>query len=300
MGLLLAAARENVMTRVRTKRSSKRRRRGRVLGASVVGVVALGGVTTAAASGLFGGIEATSSATADFDLGPAPAGSTYVYVTVDVLCQPSARYEIDLDHARNPASMTCGKHDDGKPSQLGYEMELLSKGPDHTMTVTTNAEREYTLRAHYRTGLTESQRMSKQREAQEKQREENGRTVKRTHKVPSSDPYNHPAKWPDPYYVNESGMTIGTFDMESTPYDQWPDLVPAEGPGGEHAFTYSGKRGNVVTNPKEAVAYMTWMVRTGQIDPITSGRWSKTYQVFLAQDGRTVLAKSESGSMKEG
>lgn len=296
--VLLATARQNVLNHVATSRSSKRRRRRRLFGAVAVSAIALGGVTTAAAAGWLGGVEATNSATADFDLGPAPKGSTYVYVTVDLVCQPSATYEIELDHSKNPASVTCGKSDDGRPTQLDYEFELLDKGPNHTVTVTTNVEREYTFRGHYRTGLTNNQRLDIDMKAKEAQREENSRTVQRTDKVPSSDPYNHPAAWPDPYYVNASGMTIGTFDRWTTPYDQWPDLMPAVGPNGEHAFTYSGKRGHV-DDPDEADDYMEWMVSSGQLDPIKSGRWSKSYTLYLAEDGKTVLAKQESGSFKQ-
>lgn len=148
-----------------------------------------------------------------------------------------------------------------------------------------------------RTGLTENQRLNVKMKALEAQREENARTVQRTDKVPSSDPYNHPAAWPDPYYVNENGMTIGTFDRATTPYEQWPDLVPIEGPDGLHAFTYSGKRG-YVDNPDEAVAYMNWKVETGQMDPMKKGRWSKTYTILLAEDGVTVLAKQRAGSVR--
>lgn len=294
---LLSTAKAHVLSTVATSRSSRRRRRLRLLGGLAAGAIALGGVTTATATGLFGGVEATDTKTADFDLGPAPVGATYVEVTVDAVCQPSARYEIDLDHAKNPASMTCGKKDDGRPSQLSYELELRDKRPTHTVTVTTNVERKYSFRAHYRTGLTENQRFSLKMKALEAQREENARRVQRTDKVPSSDPYNHPAAWPDPYYVNENGMTIGTFDQMTTPYEQWPDLTPIEGPGGLKAFTYSGKRGFAV-NPDEAVAYMKWQVDTGQMDPMKNGRWSKTYLVYLAEDGKTVLAKQRAGSVR--
>lgn len=300
MQRLLASAKENVLVTVVSSRSSRRRRRVRLLGGLAAGAIALGGVTTAAATGLFGGVEATATKTADFDLGPAPAGTTYVFVTVDAVCQPSARYQIDLDHAKNPVSMTCGKRDGERPSQLSYEMELRNEGPEHTVTVTTNVERKYSFRAHYRTGLTQNQRGNLQLKADEKQRAENARTVERTDRVPSSDPYHQPAAWPDPYYVNENGMTIGTFDRRTTPYEQWPDLVPEEGPNGEQAFTYSGKRGWIVKNPTEAVAYMKWKVETGQMEPMKNGRWSKTYTVYFAQDGTTVLAKQRAGSVREG
>lgn len=300
MQQLLAAAKQNVLLTVGAVPSSRRRRRRvRVLGGLAAGAIALGGVTAATATGLFGGVEATAVTTADFDLGPAPAGATFVEVTVDVSCQPSARYEVDLDHAKNPTSLTCGKNDDGRPSQLRHEIELLDDGPDHTVTVTTNVERQYSFRAHYRTGLTDQQRLHLQHQADDAQRAENARTVERTDKVPSSDPYQHPAAWPDPYYVTENGMTIGTFDERTTPYEQWPDLVPIEGPDGLQAFTYSGKRGWVVKNPTEAVAYMAWQVETGQMEPMTPGRSSKTYTVFLAQDGTTILAKRLDGSVRE-
>lgn len=298
MHAILAAAKAHVLREATRSRSSARRYRRRTFGAIAIGAIALGGATTAAATGLFGGIEASDTRTATFDLGPAPAGSTFVYVTLDAVCQPSARYEVDLDHARNPASMICGEDDDGRPGQLGYEFELVSGGPDHSVTVTTTVERAYTLRAHYRTGRTQNQQLNDRMKELEDQRAENSRTVERTDKIPSTDPYHHPAAWPDPYYVNENGMTIGTFDRDTTPFDQWPDLVPVEGPKGQESFTYSGKRGYLVLAGDDAVRYSDWLVETGQSDPVKPGRWTKRYLVYLEEDGTTVIARRYAGSSK--
>lgn len=293
--VVVASARADVLRQIAASRSSSRRKRGRLFGVIAVGAIALGGVTTATATGLFGGVESTGTKTSDFSLGPAPAEATYVEVTVDAVCQPAAKYEIDLDHAKNPASVTCGKKDNGRKTQLDYEFELIEPGPDHTVTVTTNVERKYRVRAQYRSGLTDNQRLNLRMDAQEKQREQNAR-VKRTDEVPSDDPYHFPAKWPDPYFVNENGMTIGIFDQWTTPYDQWPDLTPARTPDGRPAFTYTNKRGHV-EDPEGAVEYMDWLVETGQLQPFKgNGKWRKSYTVYLAEDGVTVLDKVESGS----
>lgn len=268
-----------------------------VAGGFVVGAVTIGGAAAAATSGLFGGVEAVGTTTSDFDLGPAPAGSTYVEVTVDVACRPGSEYGIDLDHADNPAQLLCEKN--SGPSQLQYEFELPpGSGPEHTATVSTNVDDTYTFRAHYRSGLTQHQKFQRRLDAEDEARDEAARTVKRTTKVPSSDPYNHPAVWPDPYYVNENGMTIGIY-QERTPYDQRPDLVPAQAPNGEPAFTYSDKRNFLVPeNPSGAVAYMDWLVETGQTEKPVPGKWSTHYRVYVAEDGKTILARTPSGSSK--
>lgn len=295
---LLSAAKAQVMADV-SQTSAARKRRFRLLGASVVAVVGLGGVTAVGATGFFGDVQETHSTTADIDLGPAPKGSTYVQVTLDLVCEGSARYEIDLDHADNPASLTCGKRDDNRPSQLREEFELIATSPDHTVTITTNVKRKYVVRAHYGTGLSEQQRFEAAQREIDRQRDLNGRLVERTTKVASSNPFDHPAAWPDPYYVNENGMTIGTF-TQVTPYDQRPDLVPRRTPDGREAFVYSSKRNDVVKNPKQAGEYMDWLVETGQLEPFRPGRWRKSYVVYLALDGKTMLTRIESGSVKDG
>jgi hypothetical protein len=95
---------------------------------------------------------------------------------------------------QEPISVECDEAD--KLAQISYQFELTRRSGIHTLTVGTKHPGRYTIRAFYRSGLTDIQRLDAQEAAKDKadkaERTKNA-AVSRTRKLPSTDPFNHPA-----------------------------------------------------------------------------------------------------------
>lgn len=249
LDLLLEQTRREVMRHVAAGRSARRRRRIRMVGFVLAAVLGLGGVTAATAAKFWVREDAPRTVTTFISLGEAPADSRVVDVKVRYVCEPGVRFDFGI----NPSAKFTGLRDSGvicsrdgarKPAKQTVAFDLCTRVKPDTeffLAVSTDSDRPVRATAKFAAGPSLQERYDPDYKGDDggiplpTQCVDHSVPVDRPSKEPSDDPWNHPAVWPEPYYVNENGMTIGMWTM-NTPDREVPDLWPATGTHGEKGF----------------------------------------------------------------
>lgn len=251
---LLDESRLEVMGRVTSSRSARRRTRMRLAGVGLAATVGLGGVTAAAATTLWEREDAPRLTTTYISLGKAPADARVVDIEIRYTCRPGVRYEFAInprtDHAGlRGRSIICSRTGDERTQKDEFAFDLCTRdkpGTEFSLVVSTDAGRPVEATGTYSRGPTEQERSDPDYQAPEgtiamsTDCVDHDKPVERPDTEPSDDPWGHPAVWPERYYVNENGMTIGMYGPD-TPDAEIPDLMPAKGTRGEKGFFEVGK-----------------------------------------------------------
>ncbi len=246
---LLEQSRQQVMRHVTRRSSARRRTHRRFAGLGLAAVVCVGGVSAAAATRLWEQPDAPKTTTTYISLGTAPADARVVDITIRYTCRPGVRYDFGL----NPSPKHTGLRGSGigcsrtgrdkiATDELSFDLcASASPSTEFFLAVTTEAGEPVEATATFAPGPSLQERTDPDHEIPEgatplpTECVDHSVPVERPDKEPSGDPWEHPAVWPEPYYVNENGMTIGMHTMD-TPDREVPDLVPATGTTGEKGF----------------------------------------------------------------
>lgn len=254
LDLLLEQTRHEIVHRVASIGPARRRTRIRLAIVGLATTITLGGVTAATAEKLWIREDAPQLATSYISLGEAPPNTRVVDVDVTFTCRPDVRYEFGINPSpRFDGLATSGvrcsptETENVQKHDLAFDL-CVSDEPrtEYFLVVSTDAGTPVSATATYSTGPSLQERYDPDYQAPEGGLAmpvtcvDHSKPIHRPNKKPSDDPWNHPAIWPERYYVNENDMTIGMWTI-NTPDRELPDLCPAIGTRGEKGFIAVGK-----------------------------------------------------------